>query len=262
MSEAVPTHRVDPLRIAYAAAERWEKVSDVVSWCSIGAFSAYTYFHMTDNELQSLAKLVFVGLAAFCVCCGYWLRLEIQPRIDRQRRLLLLSDSFGAGYALVKQEGYYTSRIPAGPARLMINLAENTFFYPKLLRKDAVRPLIFVIVSIIGLFIGVRYGTAEVVEMLALLLLFGELGLGRLLRIFWMIREFEGLHEEQLRWFREGSLCRSNADMEVLRLLTEYECVKSRGGVRARDKTFERMNTELSAEWERIGNMVLADANL
>jgi hypothetical protein len=257
---SISSKRLDPLRKSYSAGEKWELCSDVVSWCSIVAFSIYIYFHITENDFQVAAKLVFVGFSAFAIACLYYFRLAFQPGLDRERRLLLLSDSFGVGYIPLRQSGYYTSAFPPGTARLMFNLLENTFFYPRLLRKDAIPSVVFVIMATIGLVVGLRYGTAEVVELLALLLLFGEFGLGRILRISWMIKEFDGLHADCLRWFREGGLVRRAPDTEPLRLLAEYECVKSRGGVRAKDKTFDGMNTELSIEWERRSKVILADA--
>jgi hypothetical protein len=143
----------------------------------------------------------------------------------------------------------------------VFNLSENTFFYPKLLRRAIVPSVGFVVVVSIGLCIGIRYGTAEVVELFALLLLFGEFGLGRLLRIWWMINEFENLHRECVRWLHEGHWAEDVYDAEPIRLLSEYECIKSRGGVRAKDKLFERLNRKVSTEWEQRSNAMLRDMN-
>ena len=88
------TDRIDPLQKDYSAGERWERCSDVLSWCSIVAFALYIYLHTTHDELQGIAKLIFVLLAVLSLGVLYYFRLEVQPRLDGERRRLLLSDSF------------------------------------------------------------------------------------------------------------------------------------------------------------------------
>ena len=153
-------------------------------------------------------------------------------------------------YVPFEQKGYYNSDLPFGWARLVENLAEDTFFYSRLLRRESVFAGVFVFVAGLGAIVGLRYGSAELVEMLALLMLFGEFGLGRVFRMRWMISQMELVHLDCLRWFRERALETEMAKVEAMRLFAEYESMKSRGAVRARDRTFDTMNPRLTAEWE------------
>jgi len=242
--------REDPVEGTYMTAERVESNADLLGWLSVAAFLAYVVLHARLNEFESVAKLGFVGLASLSILLSFYFRFALQPEADKARRLLLLSDSFGIPLTPEHQQDYYTSSRERSTKRLLHSLCEDTFFYPRLLAHDLPKPVMLVLLMVIGLSISLRQGSPELVELFAVLLLFSDLGLARLIRMVWMIRELRRLHEE---CYHSLVLPRPvPLEVEALRLMTEYESIKSRGGVRGSDRTFKKLNPTLTTQWAAL----------
>lgn len=248
----VPADRHDPLEDAYRSMERTERLADVFSWAAIVAFCVYVASHVQHHPLDGPAKFAFVATAVVAICLTLCVRYGVQPEVDRERLAMLLSDAFGVPYSPRPSCGYYTAAAAPSLRRLLMALAENTYFYPRLLARDAMLPLALVLLMTAGLVVALRYGTAEVVELFAIVLLFSDLGLPRLVRVRWMIREYKALHDEVMRVLGFGVPYAAPLEVEAMRLLAQYESVKSRGGIRARDSTFHKLNPRLTAEWAQI----------
>ena len=253
MPDTVMQRRKDPLEEAYARAEHIEKTSYRLGWAAVAAFAAYVYFHLHHAEAaQSAAKFAFVSFAVCSVLAGYYLRFVVQPPLDRERRNLLLSDSFDANYTALKQSGYFTSTERPSLRRFLDSLSENTYFYPRLLRHEMTGPTVLVLAMLVGLLFAIRLGTAEVVELFAVLLLFSDLGVIRLIRMGWTIKEDHWLHSECAHALKLSAVAGQRLDLEAMRLYGEYETIKARGGVRASKHTFDKLNPRLTREWDEV----------
>lgn len=266
MSSEIPeaptqeTQRVDPVEPLYRQYQFWEHLSEVLAWLAVMAFGVYAWLHHIHDTRGEFAKLLFVLLTVLSVSIAYVSRYVLQPRADRERRLLLLSDALGPRLTEVRQRCYYNN--PAAPStqRLLLILAENTFFFPRLLKAELPRQLMLCGLVTVALLIGLRFGTAELVELLAVLVLFGELGLGKTIRWVWTTQRMDLLHEQVAALVtskREGLVLLTR----TLELAMEYEYIKAKSGVRASDKTLERLNEVLSRRWDAyLCNQLESDA--
>lgn len=252
-----PTGRYDPVEQHYLHVESFEGQVNWMSWIAVAAFAAYVVLHMVHSPWDSLAKLGFVLLTCLSIVWGYWTRFSLQPVADRLRRRLLISDATGISIASVEQSHYWNNPEVPSLRRVLMNLAENTFFVPRLLRHDIGKQIVQVLVVSLALFIGLRYGTVEVVELFAVLVLFSELLLGKLVRTTWALVRMRQLHLEIVATLRLDDPQPLWLAAMALYLLGEYEYVKSRASYRAPMRTFQRLNPSLTAQWEDYRRTIL-----
>lgn len=249
-TEAKPgSDRVDPVEPLYSQYQFWEHLSERLGWLAVAAFGVYAWLHHVHDGRAEFAKLSFVLLTVLSVCIAYVSRYLLQPRADRERRKLLLSDALGERLTAVRQRRYYNNPVSPSLERMLLILAENTFFFPRLLKAELPRQLFLCALVTVALLVGLRFGTAELVELLAVLVLFGELGLGKTIRWIWVTQRMHLLHGQvaALVTSRHEGVALLARSME---LAMEYDYIKAKSGVRASDKTLERLNKRLSEEWE------------
>ncbi len=244
-----PTQRNDPLERHFAWIERQEKHIDVLSWLAIAAFSIYVLLHAIHSHWDSLAKLIFIFFTMLAIAFSYWFRFAAQPPADRKRRRLLIQDAIGSALTTDKQNLYWNNRESQSVRRLLMNLAENTFFVPRMLRAELGNQIALALVFSIGLLISIRFGTAEVVELFAVLLVFSEVILGKLVRMVWTLIRVKHLHIDIIAALRDRAPTTTDAIGRTLFLLGEYEYIKARGGYRASDHTFAQLNPVLTKQW-------------
>lgn len=259
---AAPTaDRHDPLHSAYESAESWERVSRWIDWLSLAAFAAYAGLHALHDPQDWIAKSFFVVLAAIAICLRLYFDIWLQFEVDRQRRLTLVSDSLGVALTHHQPRGFWTSPHRPSFVRMLFSVAENSFFYPRLLRSQLVVQCIFVCLAFTLFLVSLRVGTLEFIELFVLLVLLGDGGLGRFLRLVWGRWRYRQLCEQCLTSLRRHFAGEQSADLtraEAVAFLAEYEVVKARCRIRASSAVFDRLNPVLTQQW----NAQLATFNL
>lgn len=249
--------RHDPGQPAYRRIERYEHWVDRLSWLSVVAFAVYVVLHIVHSPADAAAKFAFVGLAVASILTSYWFRFLLQPVADRQRRRLLIKDGMGVALTAAEQNLYWNNSEPASSRRLLMNLAENTFFVPRLLRAELGAQVALVAFFSVGLVFSVRFGTAEVVELFALLLVFSEVLLGKLIRLVWTLIRSRHLHLDIVAALRDRAADENATAARALYALGEYEYMKGRAGYRSRDRTFKKLNPILTPRWDAYRDSVL-----
>lgn len=254
------TCTLDPVGPLYAIAEKWLSIADVLGWGAAGAFATYALLHVVGDERGQFAKLFFIALMVASLAIGYWVRFDLEPNADRERRRLLVSSAFGASLAKASQVNYYNNDEPPSARRLLFILLENTFFYPRLLKAQLKGLVLLGAIALICLAVAIRLGTPEMIELVALLVLFAEFGLGRLIRTYWAMNQFRALHE-RVEGVLQSNLVGFERAARILFSLAEYEYIKGRAGVRANAAIFARFNPALSHEWEAYRERIKASTS-
>lgn len=251
LEKPIASKRYDPGEKLYARAERIEKWVERLGWLAALAFGVYVWFHHDGHAAGGIAKVVFVALTIASLGLGYYHRFVLMPRCDRRRRIMLIGDSLGVDLGEPPQVKYWTSRASPSNRRLVMSLAENTYFYPRLLAHEIPALSCLVLLLVMALLASIRFGTPEWIELCAVVLLFSEVALAKLIRLLWARHQFEALYEYCLTILRNwprGMVLHA----EALKIITEYETIKARSTARASDRTFQRLNPRLTAEWTQI----------
>lgn len=246
-----PTDRLDPVERHYLQVETFESQADWLSWFAIAAFAMYVVLHIAHSTWDAHAKLAFVIMTCLSVVWGYWSRFAMQPVADRLRRRLLITDATGIPLTSAAQRYYWNNTETASLRRVLLNLAENTFFVPRLLRPELNKQIILVMALSLTLFFSIRFGTVEVIELVAVLILFSDLLLGKLVRTAWSLIRMRQLHLEIVAALRIKDPGQIRLAAMALYLLGEYEYIKSRANCRTSTHTFRRLNPRLSLQWEK-----------
>lgn len=258
--------RFDPVEKHYALIEETERLGDMVSWAAVLVFAVYVGLHLAHLEYDQYAKLAFVLLTILAVSLSYWIRFVEQPPADRRRRRVLFRDATRARTSTESQNLYWNNLEEPSLRRLLFNLAENTFFVPRLLQHELHRQVVLVVLSTIGLVVSIRFGSAEVVELFAVLLVFSEALLGKLVRMIWTLSRMRHLHVDLAAELRARTPFTVESVGRVMYLAGEYEYIKGRAGYRASDHTFRTLNPSLTEQWNAyrdalIGECEPSDAN-
>jgi hypothetical protein len=251
--------RRDPVEDMYAKAEEWELAADLCNWSAAVAFAYYVVAHVFHFAGDEIAKLIFVFFTFFAIGLSYLHRYLVLPRIDERRRILLIADSLDENFSFEQQRDYWTSAAPPSQLRFILSLAENTFFYSKLLDFSKGKLLSIAAILVISMLIALRAGTPEMVELVAVVLLCSESVGGRIVRSIWASQAFETLHSQCLgvlsEWPRKSE---RRQYAEVIRLFGAYESIKSRSSIRASKRTFEKLNPRLTEAWGAISANISA----
>lgn len=250
--------RHDPVEEFYMQVETFESQTDLLSWLSIAAFTGYVILHIMHSSWDVHAKFSFVLLTCLSVVWGYWTRFAMQPVADRLRRRLLIADATGVAITTEEQNLYWNNDEPQSIKRLLLNLAENTFFFPKLMRENISSQKTQVLIVSIMLVLSLRFGTVEIVELFAVLLLFSELLLGKLVRTIWAQNRMKSLHLEIIAALRLNESKQIQHMALALYLIGEYEYIKARASCRASARNFEKMNPIISIQWESYRKRIVS----
>lgn len=257
-----PRSRHDPLLERYEQADRLEHLSRVLDWLSLLAFASYAGLHSMHDPRDSWAKGAFISLAALAILLRLYFETWLQFEVDRERRLSLVSDSLGVRLTHLVQHGFWTSEQRPSFIRLLYSLAENTFFYPRLIRERRPLQILFVLAAVVLLVVSLRIGSLEFIELFGLLVLLGDGGLGRLLRMHWGIRAYQQLCDQCLTTLQRHFAGEETADLtqaHAVAFLAEYEVIKARCRIRVSNHVFEHHNSAITREWnELIGRLGLS----
>ena len=251
--------RIDPDEEYYIAAERAERMASVLCWMAAVSFSVYVAFHNSDHTTGTIAKIFFVVFTTTALVLGYCQKFVLLPYCDRRRRLLLISDSLGIKLSEKPQTGYYTNLLPTSMRRFVLSLAENTFFYPRLLAHEMPGLIALASILVFALAASIRFGTAELIELFAVVLLFSEVAMGRLIRLLWAKQQFNILYDDCCTILRCWPSTQKRQYVELLRLFSEYESIKARSSIRASTRTFRELNPKLTAQWKVIRERIESD---
>jgi hypothetical protein len=129
---------------------------------------------------------------------------------------------------------------------------ENTLFTKEICRRMFNRQIPWVVLYGAFLIVGLATKETPIAFWCAVAqILFGEQIVMRFVRLWWLQRRSEQIHEE-LRHLYVGGSSGVPFDAIAMDAYTRYEKSKSTAGVTLSSGIYEELNPTLSAEWDRL----------
>lgn len=201
--------------------------------------------------------ITFISLVGYAVIDTY-IEYFIVPAVEEKRKADFLDNAFGTHILAVNSVGYYTNDdIDQGVYKAAVNLFENSLFTYRVAQAMLFKRLIPVVVVLIGVIILAEVGWYDQPLAIPMLQFFFSsiiaLDFVKYLILFGRSKRiYEGWHN----LFRTTNINQNHSSQipEILRYWLTYESMLARLQVSLDDETFDKLNDELSEEWERIKN--------
>lgn len=251
-----PPARLDQIRERYyRPLELAESCADwIFLIVAILSILALAVERKTNPDIYDFVQGAFVIGVVALFLLGLAVRLYWMPRAEDKRRQGLLSDSFGVAITHEQVTGYYNNDQTNPVMRLGASLMENSFFSKRILlamaRGERVRIGLYVLVWLIAL---LHRATDLALVAAMAQAIYSEQIISRWVRLEWIRIRFERVYDHLYRLLQTTTdFNRDEFRIRVLEEFGEYETSKGHGGIMLSKKVFERLNPELSAEWEQI----------
>ena len=246
--------RADPIRDLFFVP--LETIDNVSNWLffftALLSFLALLFYAKADPDGYNYVQTVFIATAVILFVFGQATKLYFWPRSERSRRQDFLSYGLGANLTHIRTTGYYNNNETDPIRRIGSAVLENTLFTKIIFRKMLTRVRLLTLGYILAWIIALSTRTTDLGWIaVAAQVLFSEQLVSRYLRMEWLRSKTENIHEGLLAIFRSGS---TPTAMEpyVWEAFSEYEATKTNAGILTSKKIFTDLNSNLSAEWEKI----------
>lgn len=174
---------------------------------------------------------------------------------NKRKLDIFIDNSFGTKkIPCYNSDNYYNNEeIELGATRMLANVHENTFFTSKISNISMIVYSILTIISVIILsYLFLSYGLNEISALLLNFLITGT--------VLEKTIKYKDLYNKTVNIFeRCNDLCsdlRDNKELNfyprVITLFVEYESVKYESKIVLSEKLFNKLNSNLSKEWEDI----------
>ncbi len=165
---------------------------------------------------------------------------------------MLLTDALGIQLSFLVSNKYWNNDCEKSLERLLLNICENTYFYPKLIKNESKKMAWIFLITLIAIVILIRKGSVELIEWAVLIVFCTDFVFLKLFRMNWMILKFQNCFDRANKLARDWSNVDERQQWEVIDILCEYETIKARGGYRPADATFRKLNRQLTSDWQEI----------
>ena len=247
--------RVDGLERYYRPIEHFEKWTAILFWLSALFSFAVLYSQFIPwKDIHDIPTLLFSVSVLLHLILSLYIRFHLIPQAEGKRRKQLLSDSFGAPLTPEETKAYYNNPLAPSIRRLGANVLENTFFAKAVCGKMAVQErakvlIYFTIWILAALWRSTPLGLLVVVTQTVFS---GEI-IAKLISVEVLRHRNEDLFEELYHEFLHkvdfhsptGTAC-------IIDAFASYEASKSAAALKQSTKVFNKLNPNLSREWEVI----------
>lgn len=246
--------RSDPIRTNYfGAVQTAERISDGLFYFNV-ALSIATLL----IDQKKYAETYDLVLLFFCLCVvamftlGLLLKLHLTPRAEDKRRQDFFSSACTVNLTHQQTEGYYNNDFKEPIKRMAAQVLENSLFSKTIALKMARWERIKVVGYALIWSLLVHYRKTELGWIVvASQVLFSEQILSKWIRLEWLRIRCDRTFDDVYKLFlNQPSDVQFKA--HALDAVTMYETSKASSGVTLSSKIFDRLNTELSAEWEKV----------
>jgi hypothetical protein len=198
--------------------------------------------------ISVLFPLVVVALFVI----GLVTRLYFTPRAEQKRREDFLTQVFGVSLTHENTEGYYNNEFSDPAKRLAAQVLENSLFTMRLTlrvaRRERAKLAIYFMVYLVCVFIrNTNYG----IILAATQAVFSEQMISKAVRVEWLRTKCEVVHKDVYRLFQTNPAKAAFLPMAIDSVLL-YETAKANAAVVIPSELFDRLNPELSTEWNEI----------
>lgn len=251
MQQNTPT---DPIRINYFdIIEKVDKISGVLFLFGALLSIASTIIPEADYKAAYKWIQIFFFLTVFILfVLDLTVKLYLSPRAADARVHDFLSHAYGQNLSTTRTSGYYNNNDPFGMRKIAAQTFENTLFTKEICRKMFINelPIAVIYLLIFALLIANRE-TSITIWIAVAQVIFSEQILMRLIRLLWLQRRTEQIHEEFRRLYISGS-SGVKFDCVAMDAYTRYEMSKSTAGITLSSKIYEKLNPSLTIEWNQL----------
>lgn len=213
---------------------------------------SYPLLYVTVNIAFAIAvSAVFIS--------GLIVKLYYFPRAEDERIKDFLSHAYGLSLTCNTSDAYYNNNAGSRARKVGAQLLENSLFSKEItsimLRGMAFRYSLYAAVWLgIALSRDVDYG----IVLVASQVLFAEQVLAKLIRLIWLRSRCERTYERTYSLFL-NKVAGINFECSVMEQLVFYETSKTSASIQLSSGVFERINPELSLQWDLIKQTLLID---
>lgn len=246
--------RSDPIRTNYfVSVQAAEAVSDGLFYLN-GALSIATLL-VDQKKVPEIYDLI---LLSFCLCVvamftlGLFLKVYLTPRAEDKRRQDFFSSACAVNLTHQQTDGYYNNDFKEPIKRMAAQVLENSLFSKTIALKMARRERVKIIGYALIWSVLLHYRKTELgLIVVASQVLFSEQILSKWVRIEWLRIRCDRTFDDVYKLFLNqpsGAQFKAHA----LDAVTMYETSKASAGITLSSKIFDRLNDEISAEWDRV----------
>jgi hypothetical protein len=246
--------RSDPIRTRYYdAVELADKVSDWLFYTNAALSVASLLVEKQAHPIAYDWILIFFAVAvAALFTIGLVSRLYLTPRAEDKRRQDFFTSAFGVSLTHEKTDGYYNNDFSEPIKRMAAQVLENSHFSKVIaLRMARTERIKMIAYAVIWLICVLNRQTDLGIVVAASQAVFSEQVVSKWLRLEWLRIRFEKTYDDVYRLFQSKPAAPKFNAM-TLESLGMYETAKANAAITLSSKVFQRLNAELSAEWDRI----------
>lgn len=246
--------RKDPIRERYYLPwQMSETLSSVLFW--IAASLSFAALFVDKSVFPISNRIILTAFAVVVVAyfiSGIANRLYFSPRAEEARRQDFLSNAFGIGLIHERTVGYYNNPETDPDRRLVLDVLENTFFSKAILREMALGIRIRTVLYLTAWICAAVWRETPLDWIAAgAQVLFSEELVSKWIRLEWLRTKAESIYSSTFKVILSDP---GTARMRAFgtEAFGNYEAAKSVACVLLSETVFNKLNPELSAEWDRV----------
>lgn len=246
--------RRDPIREEYfLSVEAFESASNYLFWIIAALSCAIFFIDRPENPFaHQITQWTFSALTIGMFVIGIAQRLYLIPRAEDARRRDFISSAFEVSLSYKSTAGYYNNSLTDPNQRIAAQILENSFFSKTIilhmLRRERMTTACYAAMWLLAVLnrdtdIGLLAIVSQVI--------FSEQIISNWLRLESARMRYEKTYEDTYRLLQTKDFS-GVFTARVIEILGFYEASKINSGIVLSSAIFEKLNHQLSVEWEEI----------
>ena len=170
---------------------------------------------------------------------------------EKQRRKNGIQNGFGARLSEYETEGYYNNELPPSLEKYGMNILESNYFSKIISGKMMIKTGLCAVVAVVALMIACIYMEDRNLLLIIAQTTFSSYVLVDFVMLMIYKIRMEALFNEAYNILILGNQTRDHRAW-IVSYIVEYEAIKAHYKVRLEKKIFDKINAEVSANWQNI----------
>ncbi len=250
-----PTQRLDEVSKYYNPVEKVSNVLTGLFWVSV-TFALIVLYGKTiiPANLQEYIQTIFVVLVVFQLVLSLILKLYLIPKAEHERRKQLLSDAFGVALSNNETALYYNNTYSPSLLRLGASTMENAFFSKEIAKDMLVSKRVVTGIYVMAWLFAVisRDSGLAIITWITQVIFSGQI-VAQWITMETLRFRCKQVYDQLYAHFLHGVGGKTHEGIAtILDAFTAYESTKAVAGIKLSTKTFEKLNSRLTEEWNGI----------
>lgn len=243
--------RIDEIDKYYKSPEKLDNIAGFLFY-TVGIM-AITLPLIEDEKINSVSSTIFVVLVVLYFIVRYTNNIFFLPEAEKMRRKQLISDSFSIPLVHEITKEYYNNNISPSVIRLGANLLENSLFSIRILAKmllfERCKVGLYFVLWVAVL--ASQQVNPDVIIVISQSVFSAEV-IARWISMETLRVRYVKVYDDLYNMYLTKSYLTADVNPLLLDNLTNYECAKAAAGIKLSTTIFNRINDEISKEWETI----------